>query len=519
MSVDPAWLTSEIVAACAAVAASVGGLLRVLNPSIARTAGLALLVLGWLGLVGAIAPDSAQAKWPVLVALGAIAVAIGWFAARPLLPRTGLLLVVGAIAMLFRVPVPTGDGTSMLLGPLYVVAALGAIVLLRQEISELQFGTPREREDRGRATRIVDVGVAIYPALATLSLLWSIDRPGSIEQLAFFLVPFQLVYALTRAWVRDTRDVVRPAGAFLVAVLVAAAVGIYQAATHTVWWNPKVIDSNRFRADFRTNSLFYDPNVYGRALVLALLVLVAWALATRLTRGRSIMALLGGALLVTALWFTYSQSSWFALAGACTVIAVLTLPPRPRRWVGALIAVTLVVAIPFAAHELSGDDADGRAKVIRDGIQLAGDRPVQGWGVGAFERAAIRQAFAEKRGSLGLVASHTTPVTVIAELGVLGAASYLLLVVGAGAAILTRWRRTSSAASVARADGADRDATGWPTAPIIFATGALVALIAHSLLYAGFFEDATLWAALALVASLPRIDADADADLRELNAD
>jgi O-antigen ligase len=503
---DPSWTTPELVAACAAVAASAGGLLRALGPGILRSVGLALLVVGWLGLIGAVAPAGAQARWPALIVIAIGAVAAGWFVARPVLPRTGLLLVLGAAVLVLRVPVPTGDGTSMLLAPLYVVTALGAIVLLRQEIAELQFGAPRDgATDRGRATRLVDIGVAAYPALATVSILWSIDRSASIEQLAFFLVPFQLVYAQTRAWVRTTRDIVRTAIAYVSVMLIAAVVGIYQAATHTVWWNAKVIDSNRFRPDFRTNSLFFDPNVYGRALVLALLVLVAWAMTARLTRGRVVGASVGAALLVTALWFTYSQSSWFALASACIVIAILTLPPRARRWAAAAIAVLVIAALPVAAHELAGDDASGRAHVIKDGIQLAQDRPVHGWGVGTFQRAAIRQAFAEQRHSLGLVASHTTPVTVVAELGALGVVSYLLLLTGGIVAILARWRVTSAVASEARADGVDTSATGWPAAPIVFATGALIALVAHSLLYAGFFEDASLWASLALVASLPAV--------------
>ena len=42
--------------------------------------------------------------------------------------------------------------------------------------------------------------------------------------------------------------------------------------------------------------------------------------------------------------------------------------------------------------------------------------------------------------------------------------------------------------------------TTWPEQ-----ARALAALVAHSLLYAGFFEDPTLWVTLAVLASLPTL--------------
>lgn len=503
---DIPWTNPELVAAGAAILASIGGLLRATSIVRVRTTGLALLAAGWLGLLGTVAPTALLERWPLLVVAIVVFASLGWVGARLLVGREAWLLTIGALVIVLRVPVPTGDGTSMLLAPLYALIAVGMFVLLRAEVRAVRAGASPRLPDRGYATRTLDYGVALYPALATLSLLWSIDRASSIEQLVFFLVPFQLLYALVRAWVRDGDDVRRPALAFVGFGLLTAAVGLFQAATTTVWWNPKVIDANRFRADFRTNSLFYDPNIYGRVLVLAMLVLVAWMLVTRLDRRRAIAAVACLAVLTTALWNTYSQSSWFALAAALGFIAVLTLPPAARRWAGGLILVALLVAVPLGARALSGDDADGRIAVVRDGIELASDRPVAGWGVGTFQTAALRQARGEQRASIGLTASHTTPVTVIAELGILGGIAYVLLLGAALVVALARWRRASTPAALARAQGELDASTGWPIAPIIFATGAVVALVAHSLLYAGFFEDATLWIALALLASLPRVD-------------
>jgi putative inorganic carbon (HCO3(-)) transporter len=214
-----------------------------------------------------------------------------------------------------RLPVPIGGDSVMLLAPLYVVIALGTFVLAQGELRALRSpGSGRSIEDRGVATRLLDLGVAVLPALGTLSITWSIDRLGSAEDLAFFYVPFLLLFMLVRGWVADVRDL-RPAVVTLVfAAIVAAVVGTVQSIGDDVWWNPKVIAGNRFRADFRTNSIFWDPNIYGRALVVALLALVAWVLVTRVRRRGLVGAVFVAALLLYALWHSYSQSSWFALA-------------------------------------------------------------------------------------------------------------------------------------------------------------------------------------------------------------
>lgn len=493
----------------AAIAASAGALARASMRGRLRSAGAPLLLAGWIGLLLAVAPSSMQERWPIALAGAFAMVLVGWFVAGPFVGRERWLLAAGGLFLTVRVPVPTGDGTAMLLLPLYAVIGLGGLVLVREELAlvrALATSDARRLQDRGIATRLLDIGAASLPTVATLSLLWSFDRAASAETLGFFLVPFVLAYAIVRTWASRGLDLRPAACGVLVSALVAAVVGLVQAATREVWWNPKVIEANRFRPDFRTNSLFWDPNIYGRALVVSILLVVAWLLVARLTRARVAGAVASLALLTSALWFTYSQSSWIALAAGLTVIAVLTLPPNPRRWVAGTLLVAVLVALPWAVDRLGSDDTEGRAQVVRAGLDLGRDRPLQGWGIGAFEPAA--RALARRRHEVRprLTASHTTPVTVLAELGALGALTYLTLLSAAGLAILARWRRTSTPASEARATGIDVGATGWPIAPVIWGTGVLVALVAHSMFYAGFFEDATLWVSLAILASLPVVD-------------
>lgn len=502
-----------MVAVAAAIAASIGALARTTRRPRIHATGVPVLLLGWLGLAVVVLPASLRDRWPLLVAAAVVAAIAAALLARLLQGREQWLLAAGAVVLTVRVPVPTGEGRAMLLLPLYLVIAAAALVLLRREAASLRSGS-RHVPDRGGATRLLDVGAAAFPALATASLTWSHEPAATAEVLAFYLVPFVLAYAVVRSWLDRGIDH-RPAAAALVAsVTTFACVGLWQAATRSVWWNPKVIDANRFRPDFRTNSLFWDPNMYGRALVVGLLAIVAWLLVTRIARAHAAGALAVVGLLALALWHTFSQSSWVALAAGAGVTALLTLPPRPRRWAATLVLVLLLVGTPLAADRLSDDDATGRADIVRTGLALASERPIVGWGMGTFEAAARDRAREQGDRDPGLLASHTTPVTVLAELGVVGAFAYLTLLTSVAVAVLARWRQTSTPASAARRAGVSgAPPTGWPDGAVVWAGAALAALVAHSLLYAGFFEDPTTWVALAVLASLPREVSEGDQDV------
>ena len=56
--------------------------------------------------------------------------------------------------------------------------------------------------------------------------------------------------------------------------LVFAAIGIEQYLTRNIYWNPKVKVDNAYAPVswfYRVNSVFYDPSIYGRFLVVAIL--------------------------------------------------------------------------------------------------------------------------------------------------------------------------------------------------------------------------------------------------------
>ena len=51
----------------------------------------------------------------------------------------------------------------------------------------------------------------------------------------------------------------------------SSAIGFWEYDRRELLWNPKVIAANQFESYFRVNSVFWDPNIYGRFLVLVML--------------------------------------------------------------------------------------------------------------------------------------------------------------------------------------------------------------------------------------------------------
>ena len=204
-----------------------------------------------------------------------------------------------------------------------------------------------------------------------------------------------------------------------------------------------MIASNELEAYFRVNSLFFDPNIYGRFLALVMLGLATVLLWERRPRTvwlatAALVVLWGGLLL------TLSQSSFAALLCGLCVLAALRFPlAKVVPVVVAAAAIGLVVVIAFQSElrldlgsSSSLDDAtSGRYELIRGGIDLALDRPVWGFGSGSFADEYLAHGFGARSDAVS--ASHTIPLTVAAEQGLIGLLVYLALLAAALSRLLS----------------------------------------------------------------------------------
>jgi len=429
-----------------------------------RDAPARLAGLGLAALVAAIALAYAFRRWPIVLPLAIVA------------------------ALPFRIPLHAGGDTANLLVPLYLVIAGGVL-----SAAFRNWTAPRAAPaPPPGGARLLPVALAAVVVLYALQTLYSPDFSKSLQNVCFFFVPFSLVYALLRdvAWTRKLLVLV-----LWVVALEAVAfviVGSVEYLSRDLFWNSQVIRSNDFHTYFRVNSIFWDPNIYGRYLALVAVIAMA---ALLWGRERRALALLAG--LVAVLWIglvpTFSQSSFAALLAGLAVLAALRWS---WRWTAGAVGVVivlgaLVVLFAGGSSKLSPDrinvDTGGRANLVSGGVDLFAQRPVWGYGAGSFP-AAYREHIATRKAPVSV--SHTEPITVAAEQGVIGLAAYAALLLAA------LW--TMASGLFARPlRGAARQTVG--RAAVL---AAFVALLVHTMAYAGFYEDPIAWVLLAAAASL-----------------
>src|SRR5207253_101003 len=126
-------------------------------------------------------------------------------------------------------------------------------------------------DERSRELGPISAPLAAFVLWTGLSLTWSSDvRTGDVELLAFF-VPCGLI-ALALARLPWSRRALKWLSVELVGMALAfAAVGLWQYQTRNIFQNPKVIVGNAYAPFYRVNSVFWDPSIYGRFLVVAII--------------------------------------------------------------------------------------------------------------------------------------------------------------------------------------------------------------------------------------------------------
>ncbi len=445
-----------------------------------------------------------------LLALAAAAIAVLTYAFRR---RSTAMPLAIVFALPFRVPLHAGGDSANLLVPLYLVIAAGVVAALVRDwggwpagpVSDTAppqtGGGPVSSPPAGGAASWLPRVLAAVVLLYALQVLYSEDFSKGLQNVCFFLVPFTVAFGLLRDVRWDARLLRWTLILLGAEATLFVAIGTVELLTRSLFWNDQIIRSNEFHTYFRVNSVFWDPNVYGRYLALVTTIAAAallWA------RTREAFWLLTG--LIVVLWIglvpTYSQSSFLALLAGLAVLAAIRWSPK---WTLAAVAVglvgaVLVVLLVGGSGKLTSDrvnvDLSGRGSLVSGGADLFAERPLWGYGSGSFQ-AAYKDHRENK--DAPVTVSHTEPVTVAAEQGLIGLAAYFALIVVA-------------LATLGRGLFSERPASPAARAAVL---AAFVALLVHTLAYAGFFEDPITWVLLAVGASLAHAAAGDDPPIRK----
>ena len=295
-----------------------------------------------------------------------VALALAGIAAAAVLAaifrRWPIVLPLAIVAALpFRVPLHAGGDTANLLVPLYLVISAGVLAVVLRDWAASRAGgggrgprteplhrpqapSPRQAP-RAEAARWLPRILAAVVVLYAVQTLYSADFSKGLQNVCFFLVPFTVAYALLSDFEWDRKLLTSVLWVVAIEAVAFVVVGSVEYVSRSLFWNDQVIRSNDFHTYFRVNSVFWDPNIYGRYL--ALVIVVATATLLWAKERRDVVLLTA---LVAVLWVglvpTFSQSSFIALLAGLAVLAALRWS---LRWTLATVGVGLVAGVLFVA--------------------------------------------------------------------------------------------------------------------------------------------------------------------------
>ena len=294
--------------------------------------------------------------------------------------------------------------------------------------------------------------VALF-AVIFLGVAWS-DTPTRPANSTLILLLYLGFIFVAPTLIEDRKDVERIIGAFLLAAAVLAMLAIAQRIIGVFNWRAILVQSDDY--SYRSNATFADPNNLARYLSIAMSLAAGLVLATgprRQTLYLAIPVLVLGAAGIVA---TASRSGWLMLL-LCGFLVVMLAPIT--RYTKLKLTASGVVALAGLLGLLlwqGGTDAE-RVKSLSQGVQVIGQRefliragiemwkdsPLIGLGSGNYQHALIVSYLDLIPAWARTTLSHTSGVSLLAELGLVGLCVFVFACVRIGivnAALFSRSR-------------------------------------------------------------------------------
>jgi O-antigen ligase len=327
--------------------------------------------------IAALWPLSAYALNPLLLPAAAVlagaAVLILWK------PEYGVAVVLALIPFIgARLPEPAGAAVTLPSAPLRALLPLMAFALLF-------YGILIRGQDR-RPLPGVFLGISLLVIAAVVSAFRALDPSKSIPDVFLLITAGALFLAIVNVC-RTREQLMIVLGGALAGLLAASIQGVLQQifgvySTLGFVANGEILN--------RIQGSFGHPNSYAGYLTLLMPVAAVVAL-SRVFPGW--LRLLGGAAAVVAipaLIYSYSRGALAAMVAGVLIWLVLTRP-RTALMVGIAVAVVLAVATPSTIRErfsnTTSNDVSLRTDVANSALDLYGNQPIFGVGIGNFQPA------------------------------------------------------------------------------------------------------------------------------------
>jgi O-antigen ligase len=375
------------------------------------------------------------------------------------------------------------------------IAVLGAVVILREPkllIPAVVLGLPMEYLETetihslgssglaGAARSLLNPGQAAMAATVIVGVIRARHEPSRLIPDSAMMLPILLLVGiqfLGVAWsdslvpansililplylgfvfvapsfIEDRRDIERIVGAFLVAAILLATLSALQRLTGVFNWRDILIQSDNF--SYRSNATFADPNNLARFLAVAMSLGGGLILATgprRQTVYLAVPALAAGAIGIVA---TASRSGWLMLMLCSFLVVIMSPIARYTKLRLTAVSATGVVVLLGLLLVQGGSDAE-RVKSLSSAVSVLGQRsflinagwhmfkenPIAGVGSGNYQHSLVTTYLDLVPDWARTTLSHTSLISLIAELGVIGAALFAFFLLRIAVTLVQMYR-------------------------------------------------------------------------------
>jgi O-antigen ligase len=264
----------------------------------------------------------------------------------------------------------------------------------------------------------------LFVGWATISASWAEDSGAALLSVSRYL-PNAMLFLIVYAAVRTREQLLWVIGAFVLGAFISGLYGLVAAPPSD---------------EVRLAGAGGDPNETAAALVAGLALAAALAIALR---GKPLLRFacsVAVAICTFALFLTSSRGGLIAL-GAALIVAVILGGRQRGRMLAAAVGAVLVTVLYFATlapdavreRVTQSDGGTGRVDIWTVGWRMVESSPVQGVGSGNFTVASIHHLLepgAILRDDFIVdtpKVAHNTYLGVLAELGIVGLALFLLI--------------------------------------------------------------------------------------------
>ncbi len=291
--------------------------------------------------------------------------------------------------------------------------------------------------------------LAVLTLVVFLGVAWSDTmRPTN----GVLIMPMYVAFVFAAPSLIENRaDLERIVAAFLIAAAVLSLVAIAQRVLGVFQWRSILVQSDDY--SYRSNAFFADPNNLARFLAISMALAAGLIMVTGPRRMTVYLAAPMMAISAVGIVTTASRSGWLGMLLASFLVVMMSPIQRYTKLRLTAVAFGGLFALLVLLFMQGGANAE-RVKSLTSGIQLIGqreflikggwemwkDNPLFGVGSGNYQHTLIISYLWTLPWWAKTTLSHTSFISILAELGIVGVGMLTLFAIRVIVACRTAYR-------------------------------------------------------------------------------